>query len=137
MATSTNRMNALSGWVTTTQSEVLTEGQKISVSKMKHNAQDVLQQSTDFLKQIGQQRVLTDQTLITNPKGNRSQTFLVPVYIMEKVCDESGIASTDVELSDFFDEEGPVVMCAVRRAEDLPWQTDVKLAPEIASAFLR
>jgi hypothetical protein len=137
MATSTNRMNALSGWVTTTQSEVLTEGQKISVSKMKHNAQDVLQQSTDFLKQIGQQRVLTDQTLITNPKGNRSQTFLVPVYIMEKVSDESGIVSTDVELSNFFDEEGPAVMSAVRRAEDLPWQTDGKLAPEIASAFLR
>lgn len=81
MMTSSNRMNALSGWVTTSQVEGITRSQQILVSKMKHNAQVALEQSTEFLSQIGEQRVLTGKILISNPMGNESRTCQVPVVI--------------------------------------------------------
>ena len=59
MVTASNRMNALTGWAANSQIEGLTDSQRILMSKMKYNAQYALEQSADFLAQIGKQRVLT------------------------------------------------------------------------------
>ena len=100
MMTSSNRMNALSGWVTTSQVEGITQSQQILVSKMKHNAQVALEQSTEFLSQIGEQRVLTGKVLISNPMGNESKTCQIPVVIWETLNDNSGIPRTEVNTSE-------------------------------------
>ena len=49
MVTSSNRMNALTAWASTSQVEGLTQSQQILVSKMKNNAQIALEESADFL----------------------------------------------------------------------------------------
>lgn len=127
MATSTNRMNALSGWVTTSQSEGLTDGQQILVSKMKHNAQVALEQTTEFLEQIGEQRVLTSKVLIAQPTDNEDKTCSIPVLICETTSDASGISKTEVVTPDALPKANAnQVDNAVRSTENLPWTTDNK-----------
>ena len=125
MMTSSNRMNALSGWVTTSQAEGITQSQQILVSKMKHNAQVALEQSTEFLSQIGEQRVLTGKVLISNPMGNESKTCQIPVVIWETLNDNSGIPRTEVNTPEALakihsDQNNNVI----RESETLPWGED-------------
>lgn len=137
MASSSNRMNALTAWASTTQSEALTQSQQILVSKMKHDAQQALEQSTDFLSQIGEQRVLTRQVLISNPQGNTNRMWQVPVAICETSSDRSGILRTDVLTSDALPQApAQLITNAVRSIEGLPWSR--KQVPErLTSEFQR
>ena len=125
MMTSSNRMNALSGWVTTSQVEGITQSQQILVSKMKHNAQVALEQSTEFLSQIGEQRVLTGKVLISNPMGNESKTFQIPVVIWETLNDNSGIPRTEVNTPEALAKiHSDQINNVIRESETLPWGED-------------
>ena len=125
MMTSSNRMNALSGWVTTSQVEGITRSQQILVSKMKHNAQVALEQSTEFLSQIGEQRVLTGKILISNPMGNESRTCQVPVVIWETLNDNSGIPRTEVNTPEALAKiHSDQINNVIRESETLPWGED-------------
>lgn len=125
MMTSSNRMNALSGWVTTSQVEGITQSQQILVSKMKHNAQVALEQSTEFLSQIGEQRVLTGKVLISNPMGNESKTCQIPVVIWETLNDNSGIPRTEVNTPEALAKiHSDQINNAIRESETLPWGED-------------
>ena len=125
MMTSSNRMNALSGWVTTSQAEGITQSQQILVSKMKHNAQVALEQSTEFLSQIGEQRVLTGKVLISNPMGNESRTCQVPVVIWETLNDNSGIPRTEVNTPEALAKiHSDQINNVIRESETLPWGED-------------
>ena len=125
MMTSSNRMNALSGWVTTSQAEGITQSQQILVSKMKHNAQVALEQSTEFLSQIGEQRVLTRKVLISNPMGNESRTCQVPVVIWETLNDNSGIPRTEVNTPEALAKiHSDQINNVIRESETLPWGED-------------
>ena len=125
MMTSSNRMNALSGWVTTSQAEGITQSQQILVSKMKHNAQVALEQSTEFLSQIGEQRVLTGKILISNPMGNESRTCQVPVVIWETLNDNSGIPRTEVNTPEALAKiHSDQINNVIRESETLPWGED-------------
>ena len=125
MTTSSNRMNALSGWVTTSQVEGITQSQQILVSKMKHNAQVALEQSTEFLSQIGEQRVLTGKVLISNPMGNESRTCQVPVVIWETLNDNSGIPRTEVNTPEALAKiHSDQINNVIRESETLPWGED-------------
>ena len=125
MMTSSNRMNALSGWVTTSQVEGITQSQQILVSKMKHNAQVALEQSTEFLSQIGEQRVLTGKVLISNPMGNESRTCQVPVVIWETLNDNSGIPRTEVNTPEALAKiHSDQINNVIRESETLPWGED-------------
>lgn len=131
MATSSNRMNALSGWVTTSQSEGLTQGQKILVSSMKHNAQVALEQTTEFLEQIGEQRVLAGKVLISSAAGNEDKTCQVPVLICETASDPSGTARMDVWTPDALPKaNADQINNAVRSAENLPWGDHASEQPD-------
>lgn len=122
MMTSSNRMNALSGWVTTSQVEGITQSQQILVSKMKHNAQVALEQSTEFLSQIGEQRVLTRKVLISNPMGNESKTCQIPVVIWETLNDNSGIPRTEVNTPEALAKtHSDQINNVIRESETLPW----------------
>lgn len=125
MMTSSNRMNALSGWVTTSQVEGITQSQQILVSKMKHNAQVALEQSTEFLSQIGEQRVLTGKVLISNPMGNESKTCQIPVVIWETLNDNSGIPRTEVNTPEALAKiHSDQINNVIRESETLPWGED-------------
>lgn len=125
MMTSSNRMNALSGWVTTSQVEGITQSQQILVSKMKHNAQVALEQSTEFLSQIGEQRVLTRKVLISNPMGNESKTCQIPVVIWETLNDNSGIPRTEVNTPEALAKtHSDQINNVIRESETLPWGED-------------
>ena len=125
MMTSSNRMNALSGWVTTSQVEGITQSQQILVSKMKHNAQVALEQSTEFLSQIGEQRVLTGKILISNPMGNESKTCQIPVVIWETLNDNSGIPRTEVNTPEALAKiHSDQINNVIRESETLPWGED-------------
>lgn len=125
MMTSSNRMNALSGWVTTSQAEGITQSQQILVSKMKHNAQVALEQSTEFLSQIGEQRVLTGKVLISNPMGNESKTCQIPVIIWETLNDNSGIPRTEVNTPEALAKiHSDQINNVIRESETLPWGED-------------
>ena len=125
MITSFNRMNALSGWVTTSQAEGITQSQQILVSKMKHNAQVALEQSTEFLSQIGEQRVLTGKVLISNPMGNESKTCQIPVVIWETLNDNSGIPRTEVNTPEALAKiHSDQINNVIRESETLPWGED-------------
>lgn len=137
MATSSNRMNALSGWITTSQSESVTRSQQILVSKMKCNAQAALEQSTDFLSQISEQRVLTDQVLISNHDGNDTKAYQIPVIICEFSNDGSGYSRTKYSLPDYlFETTSTQIINSIRDKEDLPWKEQCE-EPRIHEEFSR
>lgn len=125
MMTSSNRMNALSGWVTTSQIEGITQSQQILVSKMKHNAQIALEQSTEFLSQIGEQRVLTGKVLISNPMGNESKTCKIPVVIWETLNDNSGIPRTEIMTPEALAKvHSDQINNVIRESDTLPWNDE-------------
>lgn len=135
MMTSSNRMNALSGWVTTSQIEGITQSQQILVSKMKHNAQIALEQSTDFLSQIGEQRVLTGKVLISNPMGNESKTCQIPVIIWESINDNSGIPRTEVKTPETLAKvHSDQINNVIRESDTLPW--DDERSSMVAEEFI-
>lgn len=127
MATSSNRMNSLTAWATTSQDEGITKSQQILVSKMKSNAQVALEQSTDFLAQIGEQRVLTNKVLISNPMGNDNHTCQLPVVILETVNDKAGFPRKDITTPDFL---APIysnqINNTIRESDELSWKQGEK-----------
>lgn len=137
MLTSSNRMNALTSWVSTSQVEGLTSGQRILVSKMKHNAQLALEQTTDFLSQIGEQRVLTSKVLLSNPKGNDDKTWQIPVAILESVNDAGNIPRTQVVTPERLSDSGAVqIDNTIRSAGTINWKPGEKPSA-VTDEFMR
>lgn len=137
MATSSNRMNALSGWVSTSQAEGLSQSQIIIASKMKSNTKEALEQMADFLSQIEEQRALTNKVLISNSNGNEDKTCYIPVLISETVNDESCIPRTDVRVAETLSKlDSDQINNTVRSSESLPWAEGVK-APMLVEEFER
>ena len=135
MVASSNRMNALSSWVTTSQVEGVTQSQQILMSNMKHDAQVVLEQTTDFLSHIGEQRVITGKVLISNPQGNETKTCQIPVLIYETISDSAGIPRLEISVADAFSSENySIISNAIRESNDLPWHKD-KISPLVAAEF--
>lgn len=135
MVTSSNRMNALTGWAATSQVEGLTDSQRILVSKMKNNAQYALEQSADFLTQIGKQRVLTNQILISNVQGNEDKTCQVPVIICETISDSANIPRTEVWPPDeLTSANASEINNAIRDKTDMEWKEE-KFPPQVEEEF--
>lgn len=127
MVTNSNRMNSLASWAAVSQAEGLTNSQEILVSNMKRNAQMALEQSTDFLSQINEQRVLTDKVLISNPDGNDSKSYQIPVVMCETVNDSIGIAQTEISMPEGLSSvDCSKIYNALRESEDLQWGLKAK-----------
>ena len=135
MVTSSNRMNALTGWATTSQMEGLTDSQRILVSKMKNNAQYALEQSADFLTQIGKQRVLTNQILISNVQGNEDKTCQIPVIICETISDSANIPRTEIWTPDeLTSANASEINNVIRDKTDMEWKEE-KFPPQVEEEF--
>lgn len=134
MTTSSNRMNALTSWVMTSQSEGIEQSQLILVSKMKRNTQTALEQSIDFLTQIGEQRALAETILISNPIGNEERTCQLPIVIYETVNDSVGIPRMEISTPDkLSDNNARDIYNALRESSELPWgnrDTDALVSEE-------
>ena len=129
-------MNALTAWVPTSQAEGLCKSQQILVSNMKKNAQEALEQSTDFLTQIGEQRALTNQVLISNPDGNEEKSYLIPTLICESVSDASRNVRTEIAMpSDLPKAHASLINNAIREGE-LTWSRQA-LSPQVFEELSR
>lgn len=124
MATSTNRMNAMSAWTVTTQLEGLTKSQQILISKMKNNANIALGQSADFLTQIGEQRVLTNKILISNPEGNGDKVCQIPVVICETISNDVGLKRTEISMPDALNRRTNGEISNAIRNQELAWKDE-------------
>lgn len=137
VATSSNRMNALSGIVSTSQLEGVTKSQQILVSEMKHNAQIAIGQATDFLTHIGEQRVLTEQILISLPDDNSNKTCQIPVIISETVSDAQQNVRTEICVPEGLSGESATrIMGVIRSKDDLNWGKNEK-SPLVDDEFAR
>ena len=137
VATSSNRMNALSGLVSTTQLEGLTKSQQILMSEMKHNAQAAIHQATDFLTQIGEQRVLTNKVLISQLEDNSQKTCHIPVIISETVSDAQQNVRTEISVPEgLTNNEASRVTGVIRSQNDLPWSQG-EVSPLVGDEFAR
>lgn len=137
MKTSSNRMNALSGWVSTSQAEALTKAQQITVSNMKRNAQIALEQTTDFLEQIGEQRALARKIIISNPAGNDDRDFKIPVIIWETQSDASGATRAEVVTPRVLTRiNASEINNAVRSSDNLQWSYGAQ-SPQVSVEFAR
>lgn len=137
VATSSNRMNALSGLVSTTQLEGLTKSQQILMSEMKHNAQAAIHQATDFLTQIGEQRVLTNKVLISQLEDNSQKTCHIPVIISETVSDAQQNVRTEISVPEgLTNNEASRVTGVIRSQNDLPWNKG-EVSPLVGDEFAR
>lgn len=137
MTTSSNRMHSLTSWVSTSQIEGIMQSQQILVSKMKKNAQTALEQSKDFLTQIGEQRILTGKILMSNPKGNNDKVCQIPVAVCETLNDIAGIPRTDISIP----EGLPAIYSnqinnTIRESDDLPW-SDGEKSERLSEEFYR
>lgn len=130
MVTSSNRMNSLTSWVTTSQAEGLVQSQDILMSNMKRNAQRALEQSTGFLAQIGEQRAITEKVLIANAMKEEVYVCQIPVAICEIVNDVAGVVRKEITtpevLPTMFSQQ---IENAVRESEDLTWSKEDKSQP--------
>lgn len=124
MAASTNRMNAISAWAITSQVEGLTKGQQILVSKMKSNANTALEQSTQFLTQISEQRVLTNKVLISNPAGNDDKECKIPVVVCETISNDVGLKCVDITMPDGFNQKIKGEINNAIRSKELEWKDE-------------
>lgn len=137
MSASSNRMNAMTSWATTSQTEGLSRSQQILVSNMKYHANNALKQSASFLRQVSVQRALTEQVLISNPIDNRDHCCMIPVMISEAINNPTGIPRTDVAapeygLSNFIRQINDTFL----RSDSLPWQQqDVQI--QVKEEFAR
>ena len=137
MASSSNRMNSLTSWISTSQSESIADSQKILASNLKRNAQTVLEESTRFLSQIGEQRVLTSKVLIYNEEGNDDHDYLVPVLIRESVNDSSMASRLDVMTpADLETSTARDIDNSVRTSDSLKWHNGA-CDPAVRDEFTR
>lgn len=137
VATSSNRMTALSGIISTSQLEGIATSQQLLVSEIKHNAQLAISQAADFLTHIGEQRVLTDQILISQPDDNSEKTCHMPVIISETVSDSQNNVRTEIFVPEELSDEGATrVMGVIRSKDDLDWNKK-EASPLVGDEFAR
>jgi len=135
MMASSNRMNSLTGWISTSQIEGVSLSQRILVSNMKNDAQKALEQTTDFLTQIGEQRKLTGQILLSLPHGNDDNVCQMPVMVCESVNDALASKRVAIKLPDLLSGEYADSVSNTIRNIELPWQ-DKELDSSVSDAFL-
>ena len=137
MLTNTNRMYSLTGWATTSQAEGLTQSQRILVSNMKHNAELALDQSTGFLSQIGEQRVLISKILISNPTGNEDKKCNLPVLVMESINNINKISKVDIKVpSALRRQDATLIENYLQGDNSLTWKQKVH-SEELADEFVK
>jgi hypothetical protein len=86
---------------------------------------------------MGEQRVLADKMLISNPQGNEDRCYQVPVAICETISDSAGIVRTDISTPDELpNSNANQINNTIRSVQDLPWKHADK-DPQLSDEFFR
>lgn len=137
MLTSSNRMNALTSWASTSQSEGLTQAQQIVVSRMKDNAQTALEQSKDFLVSLNEQRAIAQRVLISGHGGGQDAYMQIPVVVLETINNPAGITACDVKVNEHMAAASASdIQTAILADSQLPW-TQQQLPSMVTDEFNR
>lgn len=126
MTTASNRMNALTSWMLTSQTECLGKSQQMLMSNLKNNAQRTLERSVEYLEDAAQQRALSERILVAREETEVAERC-VPAVVCELQNDASQIAQTHVHLPQMLQGHlSQQVGNVVRSHNDLPWRTAQK-----------
>lgn len=132
VAATSNRMNAMSAWVSTAQGEDVALSQRLLAANVKANAEKAIRRSADFLAQMGEQKRLTGLILHSQSSPADCDYLRVPVLIRESVNDVSRIPRVDIFTPDSLTPAPATLLSdAVRSSSDLPWR-DSPVQPELA-----
>lgn len=135
VAATSNRMNALSAWVSTAQDEDVALSQRLLAANVKANAEKAIRRSADFLARMGEQKRLTGLILHSQSSPADCDLLRVPVLIRESENDVSRIPRVDIFTPDSLDPTTASSLSdAVRSSSDLPW-SDGSVQPELAERF--
>ncbi len=94
-----NRNNLLSAVVPVVQLENVTASQQITASNMKHDSLAVIDSTEKFLRQMNEQKILTDKILLKSiPADHGTEHY--PVAILESEIDSNGNKAYDVTVPD-------------------------------------
>lgn len=135
VAATSNRMNAMSAWVSTAQGEDVALSQRLLAANVKANAEKAIRRSAYFLAQMGEQKRLTGLILHSQSSPADCDYLRVPVLIRESVNDVSRIPRVDIFTPDSLaPAPASSLSDAVRSSSDLPWR-DSPVQPELAERF--
>lgn len=138
MSSASNRMNALSSWMLTSQQECLATSQQMLMSNLKHHAQQALQQSSQFLETCERQREVAQQILTSQTSSDVQTERYVPVGILETIADASGVAQTQVQLPRIFcNSVQQLVNNHVRSNNSFAWKANKAEQQRTDEAFAR
>ena len=104
VARNMGRNQLLSAIVPVCQLENITASQQITASNMKHDSLRVIDSTERFLRQMNEQKILTDKILLRSVPGDEG-TEHYPVAIMESQMDANGNMAYDVAVPEGLDKE--------------------------------
>ena len=104
VACNMGRNQLLSAIVPVCQLENVTASQQITASNMKHDSYRVIDSTERFLRQMNEQKILTDKILLRSiPVGEGTEHY--PVAIMESQIDSNGNMAYEVAVPEGMDKE--------------------------------
>ena len=133
-----NRSKYLTATVPVTQLESLTTSQKIVASNIKSRGQEVIGSMNSFLNEMKNQKLLTDQILITDSEFRGSKTVYLPVMIIERLSDSSGFKEVDLQVPRQIFEQNVVSQIENRVYEgvkNLNWKFNSSIDKEVSNNY--
>ena len=123
VACNMGRNQLLAAVVPVCQLENLTAAQQITASNMKHDSHRVIESTEKFLRQMNEQKILTDKILLKSiPGGEGTEHY--PVAIVESQIDASGTVAYDVTVPEGLDSssKGEITGHIYENSTNLAWK---------------
>lgn len=123
IACNMSRNQLLAAVVPVCQLENLTASQQITASNMKHDSFKVIDSTEQFLRQMNEQKILTDKILLRSIPGDEG-TEHYPVAILESQIDSNGNLAYGVTVPEGMDGANmrEITGCVYEKTSDLEWK---------------
>lgn len=133
-----NRTKYLTATIPITQSESISESQKIIASNVKQRGLNVINSMKSFIHEMNVQKKLTDQVMIHESSYTKIGTAYIPIIIYECNRDRTEQMNIDVVVQDI--ELNSIAKSAIKNAAyiestDLHWLQNTTSHQEIKSEF--
>lgn len=123
VACNMGRNQLLAALVPVCQLENITASQQIVASNMKHDSYRVIDSTEKFLRQMNEQKILTDKILLKSISGDEG-TEHFPVAIFESQIDSNGNMAFGVNVPDGMDKSNSKEICSrvYEATSELDWK---------------
>jgi hypothetical protein len=123
IACNMSRNQLLAAVVPVCQLENLTASQQITASNMKHDSFKVIDSTEQFLRQMNEQKILTDKILLRSIPGDEG-TEHYPVAILESQIDSNGNLAYGVTVPEGMDDANmrEITGRVYEKTSDLEWK---------------